>query len=529
MRAGRGRAARQTRRRRRADHAVARTPGQLLQVLAPLARETLVYNTICEATEQRQEAAREVASEVDVVLVVGGRNSANTRRLAALCREIQPRTYHVERAGEIEPGWFAGAGIGRHHGRRLHPGRGDRRGRRSGAAHCHRLTPGAQGPGGGGGRRAGRRRRRARRRSHHRRSTGSRPRTCSTWNWRPPTVASSLGGAARRPAPRSRAAPPAGRASRHRAARRLGRAAAPLRQRLRVLLRRPASGRAAALAVRQGRRLPPELPHRQLHHPEQSARADLERIERLRLSPLYVSLHAWDDDAPRGPDGEAGRRRAVERLLTLVAAGIRTAHPGRPLPRLERRRGARRDRPRAGRPGGRGGRRRRARVGRRRPPAEPGRRGTQAAATAPPGGGAAAGVPMRGGAARSCTRPTSSTCSPAACLRRAMPPASTRTASASRPPSWTRRAGSAAPPAGRGGRPSRCSAARWPSRWCATPANCSAAHARSWSANSLFGSHVTVTGLLGGAEVLEALGRAAAGGRRVAAGAGRLPAAAISA
>jgi 4-hydroxy-3-methylbut-2-en-1-yl diphosphate reductase len=85
--------------------------GQLLRALAPVARETLVYNTICEATEQRQEAAREVASEVDTVLVVGGRNSANTRRLAALCREIQPRTYHVERAGEIKPEWFAGAGM----------------------------------------------------------------------------------------------------------------------------------------------------------------------------------------------------------------------------------------------------------------------------------------------------------------------------------------------------------------------------------------------------------------------------------
>lgn len=81
----------------------------LVQALAPLARETLVYNTICEATEQRQEAAREVASEVDAVLVVGGRDSANTRRLAALCREIQPRTHHVERAGEIRRAWFDGA------------------------------------------------------------------------------------------------------------------------------------------------------------------------------------------------------------------------------------------------------------------------------------------------------------------------------------------------------------------------------------------------------------------------------------
>jgi 4-hydroxy-3-methylbut-2-enyl diphosphate reductase len=81
---------------------------RLAQVLAPLAREMLIYNTICEATEQRQAAAREVAATVDVVLVVGGRNSANTRRLAALCRELQARTYHIERAEEIDAAWFAG-------------------------------------------------------------------------------------------------------------------------------------------------------------------------------------------------------------------------------------------------------------------------------------------------------------------------------------------------------------------------------------------------------------------------------------
>jgi 4-hydroxy-3-methylbut-2-enyl diphosphate reductase len=80
----------------------------LAAAIAPLARETLVYNTICEATEQRQEAAREMARQVDCVLVVGGRNSANTRRLASLCREIQPRTQHLERASELAPEWVAG-------------------------------------------------------------------------------------------------------------------------------------------------------------------------------------------------------------------------------------------------------------------------------------------------------------------------------------------------------------------------------------------------------------------------------------
>jgi len=77
--------------------------------IAPLARETLVFNTICDATGRRQAAAQKLAGEVDAVIVVGGRNSANTTRLASLCRTIQPRTRHIETAAELEAGWLAGA------------------------------------------------------------------------------------------------------------------------------------------------------------------------------------------------------------------------------------------------------------------------------------------------------------------------------------------------------------------------------------------------------------------------------------
>ena len=77
--------------------------------LAPVARELLVFNTICDATEKRQSAACELAAEVDVVVVVGGRNSANTARLAQLCRAMESRTHHIESAAELEPAWFAGA------------------------------------------------------------------------------------------------------------------------------------------------------------------------------------------------------------------------------------------------------------------------------------------------------------------------------------------------------------------------------------------------------------------------------------
>ncbi len=81
----------------------------LVAYLAPRSRELLVYNTICSATEQRQAAAISMAADVDVVIVVGGRDSGNTRRLAELCTGVQPRTHHIESADELEPTWFTEA------------------------------------------------------------------------------------------------------------------------------------------------------------------------------------------------------------------------------------------------------------------------------------------------------------------------------------------------------------------------------------------------------------------------------------
>lgn len=70
--------------------------------------EIRVFNTICDATAVRQEEAKELARQVDCMLVVGGYNSANTRRLAEVCAELQPRTHHIETATEINPDWFQG-------------------------------------------------------------------------------------------------------------------------------------------------------------------------------------------------------------------------------------------------------------------------------------------------------------------------------------------------------------------------------------------------------------------------------------
>lgn len=62
--------------------------------------EVEVANTICEATKNRQEDAYKLAQEADVMFVLGGRNSANTTRLAELCAQIVP-TYHIESPAEI--------------------------------------------------------------------------------------------------------------------------------------------------------------------------------------------------------------------------------------------------------------------------------------------------------------------------------------------------------------------------------------------------------------------------------------------
>jgi 4-hydroxy-3-methylbut-2-enyl diphosphate reductase len=67
-----------------------------------------ILRTICTATDQRQAAALALASKVDVMLVIGGRNSANTTRLAQLC-EKKCRTYHIETAQELSPVWLENA------------------------------------------------------------------------------------------------------------------------------------------------------------------------------------------------------------------------------------------------------------------------------------------------------------------------------------------------------------------------------------------------------------------------------------
>jgi 4-hydroxy-3-methylbut-2-enyl diphosphate reductase len=72
--------------------------------------EIRVFHTICDATAVRQEEAKALARRVDCMIVIGGYNSANTKRLAEVCAELQPKTYHIETAQQLDPLWFEGVG-----------------------------------------------------------------------------------------------------------------------------------------------------------------------------------------------------------------------------------------------------------------------------------------------------------------------------------------------------------------------------------------------------------------------------------
>ncbi len=65
-----------------------------------------VYNTICNATSQRQAAVTALAPKVDLMLIVGSSTSANSKRLAQISKTICPQSYLINSADDIEVGWF---------------------------------------------------------------------------------------------------------------------------------------------------------------------------------------------------------------------------------------------------------------------------------------------------------------------------------------------------------------------------------------------------------------------------------------
>ncbi len=73
-------------------------------------KEVRVFNTICDATFENQDAARTLSKEVDVMIVIGGKNSSNTKQLYMICAE-NTRSYLVEDENDLKSEWFVGKNI----------------------------------------------------------------------------------------------------------------------------------------------------------------------------------------------------------------------------------------------------------------------------------------------------------------------------------------------------------------------------------------------------------------------------------
>jgi 4-hydroxy-3-methylbut-2-enyl diphosphate reductase len=73
--------------------------------------EVRVADTVCKPTKQRQSAAIEMARQADVVVVVGGRSSNNTRELVETCARHCARVHHVQTEADVRPEWFDGAEV----------------------------------------------------------------------------------------------------------------------------------------------------------------------------------------------------------------------------------------------------------------------------------------------------------------------------------------------------------------------------------------------------------------------------------
>ena len=71
-------------------------------------KEVRVFNTICNATFENQDAARELSKEADIMIVIGGKNSSNTKQLYNICKENCSDSYLVEDENELKKEWFIG-------------------------------------------------------------------------------------------------------------------------------------------------------------------------------------------------------------------------------------------------------------------------------------------------------------------------------------------------------------------------------------------------------------------------------------
>lgn len=73
----------------------------VLSRIVPQVKELVAFNTICAATDVRQKSAEDISKQADLVIVIGGKNSSNTRKLFEICKSNCKNTYHIENAKDL--------------------------------------------------------------------------------------------------------------------------------------------------------------------------------------------------------------------------------------------------------------------------------------------------------------------------------------------------------------------------------------------------------------------------------------------
>ncbi len=73
----------------------------VVEILEKKGYNSIVVNTICNATEERQRSARTLAAEADVMIVIGGKHSSNTRKLYEICKEECAHTYFIQTLDDL--------------------------------------------------------------------------------------------------------------------------------------------------------------------------------------------------------------------------------------------------------------------------------------------------------------------------------------------------------------------------------------------------------------------------------------------
>ena len=75
---------------------------ELVEIISEKGYNIIIHNTICNATEERQTEAREIAKRVDAMIVVGGSSSSNTRKLYEICKNECKDTYYIQTLNDLD-------------------------------------------------------------------------------------------------------------------------------------------------------------------------------------------------------------------------------------------------------------------------------------------------------------------------------------------------------------------------------------------------------------------------------------------